>query len=460
MRVTVVVVNDPPIIKSFSPTGEVTLTETEGQDFSVTATTVELWDTFNYTWFLDGKDLLWNENSYPLKTDYSSSGKHVLKVVVDDGEGTVSRSWNFTVINKNRDPTDVKITSPKTGEAFMQATEIEFSGSAKDPDGDEITYSWLDGRAELSTEKSFTIKTLKPGSHNIVLEVTDGTSTIRSKQVTITITPNSPPQIITLLPSTGQDFSTGKRIDFSVNARDSEGDPLTYQWSEAGRVLSAQPTFSSSELKEGTHQIQVSIYDGFTYTNQSVMVEVVAPAKTAGLGGNMMLYMLAAVALVAVIGGVAFMMMRKKPGAPETEAQVPPGETPAALSGQYDPAPQDYQTPAPAAPYDTGSYQPPAGEPAPNDPGAYQPPAEPQYDQSQYSAESGVSDEQPGVSGNQPAWASAPARPPMPGDTAAIQAPPSEPGPSDPALPESAVTEPAPMEPAPTEPAPEGDKKE
>ena len=444
VRVTVVVVNDPPIIKSFSPTGEVTLTETEGQDFSVTATTVEIWDTFNYTWTLDGNDLLWNENIYPLKTDYASAGKHVLKVVVDDGSDSVSRTWNLSVINKNRDPTDVKVSSPKTGESFMQATELEFSGSAKDPDGDELSYSWLDGRAELSTEKSFTTKALRPGSHNIVLEVTDGTATVRSKQLTITITANTSPRIISLLPATGQDFTTGKRIEFSVSARDTEDDPLTYQWSESGRVLSTQAAFSSSDLKEGTHQIQVSIYDSFTYTNQTVIVEVVAPAKSPGLAGSSMLYLGVVVAVIAVAGTVAFLAMRRrKPKAPEAAPQ--PVDGAAAAAAMYGGQPQDYQAPPAAPAYDYG---------------AYQPPAETSSDQQQYSAESGVSEEQPGVSGQQPAWANAPARPPMPGDAAPTEAPPSEPAPPEPALPEPASTEPEPTEPAPAEPAPEAEKKE
>jgi hypothetical protein len=451
VRVTVVVVNDPPVIKSFSPTGEVTLTETEGEDFSVTVTTVEIWDTFNYTWYLDEKDLLWNENSYPLKTDYSSAGKHVLKVVVDDGWDSVSKSWNITVINKNRDPSEVKITSPKTGESFMQATEMEFSGSAKDLDGDEIAYSWLDGRTELSTDKSFSTKTLKPGSHTIVLEASDGTATARSKAITITITANTSPRILSLLPSTGEDFTTGKRIDFSVNARDAEDDPLVYQWSEAGRVLSTQPAFSSSDLKEGTHSVQVSIYDGFTYTNQTVVVEVIAPASAPALGGNTMLYMLAAVAAIAVIGAVAFMAMRrKKPKAPEAAPQ--PVDGAAAAAAMYGGQPQDYQAPPAPPAYDYGAYQPPAGEPAPADTGFSQPPADTYSDQSQYSAESGVSDEQPGVSGQQPAWASAPPRPPMPGDAATTEAPPSEPAPPAPEPPAPAAPEAAPSDQPPAEP--------
>jgi len=428
VRVTVVVVNDPPVIKAASPTGEVTLTETEGLEFSVTVTTVETWDTFNYTWYLDDKDLLWNENAYPLSTDYNSAGKHVLKVVVDDGTDSVSRQWNITVVNKNRDPTDVKIGSPRTGETFMQATEIEFSGSAKDADGDELTYSWLDGRNELSTEKDFTTTTLKPGSHSIVLEVSDGTGTVKSKQITITVNPNTAPRIITLTPASGEDFSTGKRIDFSVSARDTEDDPLTYQWSEAGRVLSTQPSFSSSDLKEGTHNIQLSIYDGFSYTNQTVVVEVVAPAAAQGLS-NRNLYILAGVIAIVVIAAVVAVMMmrRKKPAAPAPEAQAAPPVAPGPVVDPYATPQQDYQVP-PATPYyDTGGYQPPAGEPAQPEAGAYQAPAEQPYDPSQYSAESGVSNEQPGVSGSQPAWASAPARPPMPSEQPPAEAQPVEP---------------------------------
>jgi hypothetical protein len=446
VRVTVAVVNDPPVIKSASPSADVTLTETEGAEFSVTVTTVESWDTFNYTWTLDDKDLLWNEATYPLTTDYSSAGKHVLKLVVDDGTDSATRVWNITVVNKNRDPTDVKITTPKTGESFMQATEIEFSGSAKDADGDEITYSWMDGRTELGTDKTFTTGGLKPGSHNIVLEVSDGTSTVKSKQVTIVINPNTPPRIITLVPATGQDYTTGKKIDFSVSARDAEEDPLTYQWSEAGRVLSTQAAFSSSDLKEGTHNIQLSIYDGFSYTNQTIVVEVVAPVQAQALGGRTIYYMAAAVAAIAVIAAVAVLVMRRrKPKAPEAAPQ--PVDGAAAAAAMYGGEPQDYQAPPPSPAYDYS---------------AYQPPAEPQYDQSQYSAESGVSDAQPGVSGSQPAWASSPARLPITEEEQArmtgaqeppgTEAPAPEPAPPAPELPAPASPEAAPSDQPPAEP--------
>jgi hypothetical protein len=340
----------------------------------------------------------------------------------------------------------VKVSSPKTGETFMQATEIEFSGSAKDLDGDQLTYSWLDGKTELSTEKGFTTTALKPGSHSIVLEISDGTSTVKSKQVTITINPNTSPRIISLLPASGEDFTTGKKIDFSVSARDAEEDPLTYQWSEAGVVLSTQTSFSKSNLKEGTHNIQLSVYDGFTFTNQTVVVEVVAPAQTTALGGRTMYYMVGAVAAIAVIAAVAFMVMRRrKPKAPETAPQ--PVDGAAAAAAMYGGQPQDYQASPPAA-YDYGSYQPPAGEQAP-DAGAYQPPAETQYDSSAYSAESGVSDAQPGVSGSEPAWASSPARLPITEEeqaqAPAVQEPPGEP--PAPAAPESATPEQPPAEP-------------
>ncbi len=425
VRVTVVVVNDPPVIKSASPVGTVTLTETDGEEFSVTVATVETWDTFNYTWFWDDKDLLWNENSYPLKTDFTSAGSHVLRVVVDDGTDSVERSWNVSVINKNREPTDVKISSPRTGESFKQAAEIEFTASAKDPDGDTLSWSWLEGRKELSTEKGFTTTTLSPGTHNIVLEASDGTATARSKPITITIDPNLPPRITSLLPLTGQTFTTGKKIDFSVTANDLEDNPLTYKWSEDATVLSTQPAFSTSGLKEGTHNIQLSIYDGYGYTNQSLAVEVLAPAQPAPIGGMALYYALAAVAIIAVVATVAVMALRrKKPGAPAAETVSPPADNQAALNQQYNPAPQEKQQPAASA-YDYGANQPPAAAPE---------------DQYQYSPEAGISDAQPGGASLQPAWASGPA----------YQSPEAPPAPES--APSAPAVEPAPSEPVPAEP--------
>ena len=404
VHVTDLAMNDPPYFKSVSPDGAVTMTETGLAEFSITALDVDS-PELNYTWYLDGKDLDVADNTYDYQTTYDSAGNHQLKVVVDDGELTATHTWNITVLNKNRDPTNVKITSPKTGEPFMQYTEVGFDGSATDPDKDPLTYSWQDGNKEIGTDPSITTTGLKPGSHTIVLEVSDGNSSVRSKAVTITITPNSPPQIGALVPGVGLRFQKGHKIDFSVSATDAEGDPMTYEWSESGQVLSTQPTFTTSSLKEGTHIIQVSVSDGFSYTNRTLTVEVYTPASaSSGFDGRTLAMIGGAVAVIAILAVVALMMMRKRKPSGTAAAPAPayPAEPPMAMPVQpagepsppYYGAPSEYQG---QTDYSAGA--PPSAEPVA------------EYSSENYSAEAGVSDQQPGVAAQQPSWASAPPAP-------------------------------------------------
>ena len=442
IRVTVVPVNDAPVFKTVQPSGDVTLIEMQTQDFTGSATDIDD-TTLNYTWYLDGKDLHVSETTYTYATTYESAGNHTVKVVVDDGELEISRVWNVTVINLNRPPSEVKIVSPRTGESFAQSAEIEFEGSAKDLDKETLTYTWLDGRTTISEEKTFTTAALKPGSHTITLEVSDGTETVKApKNIIITVIANSAPQILGYTPASGTKFTTGQKIVFTVNIRNEEAtDNLTFVWSEnnGATVLSNTQTFETSALKAGLHMIKVQISDGFNTVNGSITVEVANPAPAPGMNMRTLGIMIGVVAAVAVVGGLAFVMMRRrKPPAPSPEPQAGPVLPPAAGSTvqapPYQPYAAGYQPASPPPAPDYGYQQPPAqqgyaGAPqAPQQPeaGAYQAPQS--YDNAPYQPST---QGEPGVPPaeayqQQPAWAMAPPSQPGGGDTVRQAAYPGE----------------------------------
>jgi len=408
VRVTVIPVNDRPVFKNSFPSGEVTLTELDTQEFSANATDVDS-SSLNYTWYLDDKDMRVADNSWTWLTTYDSAGNHTVRLVVDDGDLEVARVWNVTVINKNRDPV-VKLVSPKTGAVFPQGSVIEFEGTATDPDKDQLTYSWMDVKTELSDELSFSTTSLKPGNHNIVLVVSDGTSEVKSKPIVITVEANKAPVIVGYTPPMGQSFEKGKKITFSVNVRnDDAGDTLTFSWSDAGKVLSTAQQFDTSDLKVGTHTILLSVYDGFTYTNATVTVEVTNPPAAPGMSRGTLLAMAGIVAVITVVAVLAVLMMRRKKPAAAPAGQVDASaataiQAPPAQPEQYQPYPQDYQQPAAPA-YDYGANQ--------------QPPAPQQYDQGVYQqpaqGEPGVPSEE--AYQQQPAWAMAPPSEPGGGNT-------------------------------------------
>ncbi|MEM4728520.1 MAG: tandem-95 repeat protein [Thermoplasmata archaeon] len=327
VRVTVIPVNDPPKITNYSPSGEVTMTEMESMEFSVTATDIESPNLLNFTWFIDGKNMGPSDNSFLYQTNYFSAGEHVIKVVVDDGELEVEREWRVTVKNKNREPVEVKILSPKNGESFMEGTEISFEGTAKDPDGDALTYSWMDKRIELSDELSFTTSSLAPGVHTIYLEVSDGEATVKSKSITIEILKNNPPKVISYSPQLGQEFEKGKAIMFSVTVSDPENDPLSYTWAEGGRILSTLPSFTTKELSVGTHAITLTVSDGRSETTITLTVVVKEPETKPLIDSRTLMVLGGIVALVALVGiGAFFVMRRRRTPPPEASLEGEPAE--------------------------------------------------------------------------------------------------------------------------------------
>jgi hypothetical protein len=307
VKVTVVPVNDPPRITAFTPPGNVTLTEGDTLDFSVAAIDQESASAVNFNWFLDDVKVLTSATTFVYKTNYTSAGVHIVKVSVDDGELATIMSWNVTVKNLNREPTKVAIVTPRPGELVKEGVPVKFEGNATDPDDDTLSYRWMEGLVELGTGRIAYV-TLAIGIHKILLEVSDGFATVKSPVVSITVKANSRPSIISFSPVDGKKFDKGKIVAFSAEAIDADNDALSYCWTENGRVLGTNASFSLSGLSLGKHRIMVTVSDGLATADNTVTIEVAEP-KAAGLDMTMILGI---VAVVAVLGGVAAIMVMRR----------------------------------------------------------------------------------------------------------------------------------------------------
>jgi hypothetical protein len=316
-KVTVVPVNDPPRITAFSPPGNVTLTEGESLDFSVAALDQESASAVNFNWFLDDVKVLSAATTFVFRTNYTSGGFHIVKVAVDDGELSTSRTWNVTVKNLNREPTKVAILTPRPGELVKEGAPVKFEGNATDPDDDALTYRWMEGLMELGKGRVF-YTSLGIGMHKITLEVSDGNVTVKSPIVSISVKANSKPSIISFSPSDGKRFDKGKVVMFSAEAIDADNDVLSYCWTENGRVLSTTPTFSLPNLAMGRHRVTVTVSDGLATAENTVTIEVGEP-RAGGLDTTMLLGIVAAVVVVAGLAAVVMMRRGRKPAA----AQAP-----------------------------------------------------------------------------------------------------------------------------------------
>jgi hypothetical protein len=310
LKVTVVPANDPPRITQANPVTDVVMNENTSQQFNVTAWDPESGQVINYTWYLDGQPVMLGVSSYVLKTDFSSAGNHTVMVSVGDGELFAMKSWNVSVLNLNREPADLKIVSPRPGEIFREGTVITLEGTAQDPDGDPLTYSWHEGARELGTGRVLET-VLSPGVHAVVFRVSDGTSPVSTPQMQFQIKANTQPQLFGLDPPNGQKFAKGAKIFFTAQAGDPDGDNVTFCWTENGRPLSTSASFYKSDLPVGVHHIQLSISDGRAAANTTLTIEI-TPATSGGGDTGQLMMIVIVVIVVAVVAAVGAAVMRRK----------------------------------------------------------------------------------------------------------------------------------------------------
>jgi len=170
----------------------------------------------------------------PKQGDAEVSGN--VRVVLNDGRGRTFTTLPFRIMisaTPNREPGANRPPVPVIGPlpATIQATskngaEITLDGSkSSDPDGDSLTFLWLDGNTLISTEPIVTVK-LAAGTHSIKLVVVDGKGGMAmSDPVTIEVLPrpltvvSASPRMLKLnttprLTVTGTGFNPGSILLF------------------------------------------------------------------------------------------------------------------------------------------------------------------------------------------------------------------------------------------------------
>ncbi len=186
-HLTVTNTPDAPNIAVWTPEHNPEFGEAETFTFTVTSVVDpdEATPSIMYSFRLKGPDDFLAEEvqnstdaTYLMTTDYEGEGEYILEVVVFDGDGLPSPSplqWVVTVTKTNRAPT-VDIDSPQDGEAFKEKTWIEFMATAFDLDVEDqgkLVIEWYEEGVRLGEGRTFSLRSLKPGSHEITVAVTD-----------------------------------------------------------------------------------------------------------------------------------------------------------------------------------------------------------------------------------------------------------------------------------------------
>ena len=109
--------------------------------------------------------------------------------------------------------------------------DVTFDVSASDPEGDSLSYEWTFGDGFTGTGASPTHTYQSAGTYTAYVEVTDGTHTVESERIEITI--GAPPTVTIDSPADGSLFRAGDTISFSASASDPQdgdlpGDSMTW----------------------------------------------------------------------------------------------------------------------------------------------------------------------------------------------------------------------------------------
>lgn len=163
-------------------------------------------------------------------------------------------------------------------------------------------YQWsVDGNI-VSKEKTYSTADLEAGNHTLKLEVMSRGELIYSDSKILNVTEYFAPIIKTNFPNTTYHSLLGNNILFDASQSiDSDGNIVSYEWSEANMILSREKIFSINNLSLGIHTITLSIIDNDSQTTtENITIEIVnyvnsyvqevnnTPTANAGIDQTMM----------------------------------------------------------------------------------------------------------------------------------------------------------------------------
>lgn len=212
------------------------------------------------------------ENQVPTVDDYISVG-----VIGVDENNIEDINYLISQLDKNEIETKEQITTlvhnlsksnsiplANAGDD-LNATEgsiIKLNASnSSDRDDAILSYNWSLNDKSLSTDVVFILYDFKKGIYPIILTIIDNKGNISTDEVIISIEEsyNNPPTA-----DAGIDINAtiGDNIILdAINSNDSDGDIISYEWSENGLLLSNKISFSSNIYSIGSHNITLTVTD-------------------------------------------------------------------------------------------------------------------------------------------------------------------------------------------------------
>ena len=280
-------INAPPMLNTIDDQTvnefvELTFTATASDDDSL---------TFSFDGTVPSGAAITDDGNFTWTPTESQDGDHTITVQVTDGSLTDSETLTVTVNEVNVAPVLSAIGDKGTSELV----ELTFTATASDTDVvdnvvNTLTFSF-DGTfpsgAAITDDGNFTWTPTESqvGSHDITVQVTDGSLT-DSETLTVTVRDvNAPPVLNTIDDQTVNEF-----VELTFTATASDDDSLTFSFdgtvpSGAAITDDGNFTWTPTESQDGDHTITVQVTDGSLTDSETLTVTVnevnVAPVLSA-----------------------------------------------------------------------------------------------------------------------------------------------------------------------------------
>jgi PKD repeat protein len=274
--------NHPPVGTITSPAGDVTIAAGGSVSFAGTATDPDS-DAVTVLWaFGDGTT---SSALAPGAHTYPVAGTYTVTFTATDAKGLSdpappTRTITVTGATVNHPPVGT-ITAPAANVSITAGQSVSFTGTATDPDGNQVTVLWAFGDGATST-------LLAPGAHTyaaagtftVTFTATDslGLADPNPPTRTITVTPvavNAPPTGTITAPAGDVTITAGQSVTFAGTATDPNNDPVTVLWAFGDGATSTQ-------LSPGAHVYATAgtFTVRFTATDSHGLADPAPPTRT------------------------------------------------------------------------------------------------------------------------------------------------------------------------------------
>lgn len=282
-------VHSPPVaisnsVPELSPVGNKSVLENATLNFTVTATDAD-GDALTYSIesLPEGAGFNPATGQFSWTPDFTQSGIYSMTFTVSDGTDSDAETIQITVTDvvNNQAP----VLNPIGTQTVGEGSQLNFTISGSDPDGDALTYSATD----LPSGSSFNPATrlfnwipdfdesVNTRVYPVTFTVSDG---LAEDSETVTINVTHVNQAPTLFPIGSQSMTEGDSFNLVVSGTDPDNDALTY--SATGLPEGAVFTPSTRSFswipgldQAGTYQVVFNVSDGLLADTEMVTMTVV-----------------------------------------------------------------------------------------------------------------------------------------------------------------------------------------